>query len=511
MRRAPVFPGMTRHKARNRRTWRGLSTLSNMRHKRAGLVPVALSLAAMLACAINPVTHRTELSLVSESQEVAMGREADKEIVATMGLYDDRRAQEYVAALGRKLAAKSERPNLPWTFRVVDDPVVNAFAIPGGFVYVTRGLMTHLTSEAELAAVMGHEIGHVTAKHSVSQMSRAQLAQIGLGVGSILDPRIGQAAGALSQGLGLLFLKFGRDDERQADDIGLRYLVNAGYDPRPMADVFDMLQRVSAAQGSGRVPNWMSTHPAPEDRRAWAAAKIQGLNRDFGNAINGREPYLAVIDGMTYGEDPRNGYFRGDTFVHPALRFRIDFPAGWAKANRADSVGATNPDNNATIRLMSAPETSPDAAADAFFSKAQGVQASPSVRDDANGLHAVSRQFSAPTAQTPVSGIARFVGLDGKVYSILGYGTETGWRTHRSPIGRSLESFQRLTDPKILAVQPWRIELVTLDQPLTPQEFVSRYPGPATPSQVALVNRLGASGRVPAGPGAKRIVGEKLP
>ena len=465
---------------------------------------------ALIACAINPVTHKSELSLISEDQEIEMGRQSDKEVVATMGLYDDPRAQAYVATLGKKLAAKSERPNLPWTFRVIDDPVVNAFAIPGGFVYVTRGLMTHLNSEAELAAVMGHEIGHVTAKHSVSQMSRAQLAQLGLGIGSVLDPRVGQAAGILSQGVGLLFLKFGRDDERQADDIGLRYMVNAGYDPRPMADVFDMLGRVSASQSGGRVPNWLSTHPAPEDRRAWAAAKIAALGIDPSKTTLGREPYLAVVDGMAFGQNPRQGYFKGDAFVHPELRFRIDFPAGWSKVNGADSVSAGNPDQNAIIRLRLAQAATPDAAADAYFREAQGVQANGAVRDDANGLHAVRREFAAPSAQTPVVGVARFVELDGKVYSIVGFGTDAGWRAQRGAITRSQASFQRLTDPAVLGVQPWRIAVVTTTQALTPEQFAAQYPGPAPAAELALINHLDASGRIPAGP-AKRIVGEKLP
>ena len=142
------------------------------------------------ACATNPVTGKKQLSLVSESQEIAMGQEADKEVAAAYGLYPDDRLQQYVHALGTRIAAKTERPNLPWTFRVVDDAAVNAFATPGGFVYVTRGILTYLNSEAELATVLGHEIGHVTARHAVSQMSQQQLAQIGLVAGTVLSPQV---------------------------------------------------------------------------------------------------------------------------------------------------------------------------------------------------------------------------------------------------------------------------------------------------------------------------------
>jgi len=142
----------------------------------------------VVACATNPVTGKRQLALISEAQEIEMGRQADKDVVASIGLYPDESMQRYVQALGARLAATTERPDLPWTFRVVDDAAVNAFAIPGGFIYVTRGIMTHLNSEAELAAILGHEIGHVTARHSVSQMSQQQLAQVGVAAGRHTTP-----------------------------------------------------------------------------------------------------------------------------------------------------------------------------------------------------------------------------------------------------------------------------------------------------------------------------------
>src|SRR3989442_524033 len=169
--------------------------------------------AVALGCAVNPATGSRQLMLVSESQEISMGREYDEEVVASIGLYPT-----------------SERPNLPWSFRVVDDPVVNAFALPGGFIYVTRGILAYLNSEAELAGVVGHEIGHVTARHSASQMTKQQLAQVGLVVGSIASSEFGRYAGLASQALGVLFLKYSRDNERQADDLGLRYMLRVNCD-----------------------------------------------------------------------------------------------------------------------------------------------------------------------------------------------------------------------------------------------------------------------------------------
>src|SRR5215217_2729298 len=166
--------------------------------------------AGLLSCARNPVTGKSELALVSESQEIQMGKQAAQEVAQTIGLYNDPKLEAYVAGIGKRMAAASERPNLPWEFHVVDDASVNAFALPGGFIYVTRGLLGAINDEAELATVVGHEIGHVTHRHSVEQMSKAQLAQLGLGLGSVFSPQIAQFAGVASQGLQLLFLKYGR-------------------------------------------------------------------------------------------------------------------------------------------------------------------------------------------------------------------------------------------------------------------------------------------------------------
>ena len=195
-------------------------------------------------CSTNPATGESHLNLIGEQQEIAMGQQANKDIVASMGLYPDSGLQKYVGDLGARLAASSERPNLPWKYQVVDDPVVNAFAVPGGFIYVTRGILTYLNNEAELAGVMGHETGHVTAEHSVNQMSTQQLMQLGLGIGALLKPEWAAKYGQLaSLGLQLLTLKFSRDDESQADELGLRYMQRLNQDPREMADVMTMLDQ----------------------------------------------------------------------------------------------------------------------------------------------------------------------------------------------------------------------------------------------------------------------------
>src|SRR5438552_8404412 len=191
-------------------------------------------------CARNPVTGKHEIVLVSESQEAAMGAQSHQQVRQEYGFVDNPNLQRYVQSLGNKLTAVSHRPALDWHFTVVNSPVVNAFAIPGGYVYLTRGILAYLNNEAELAGVMGHEIGHVTARHSVRQMTREQLAQIGLGVGSVLSPTFGQFGNLAQSSAGLLFLRFSRDDEREADRLGVEYAARAAYDPREVSNFFDV-------------------------------------------------------------------------------------------------------------------------------------------------------------------------------------------------------------------------------------------------------------------------------
>src|SRR5438128_2797835 len=366
-------------------------------------------------CAVTPATGSRQLMLISESQEIAMGRDYDKEVVASIGLYPDSALQRWIQQFGARLAATSERPNLPWSFRVVDDPVVNAFALPGGFIYVTRGILAHLNSEAELAGVVGHEVGHVTARHSVSQLSKQQLAQIGLAVGTIANPDFERFAGLASAGLGVLFLKYSRDAERQADDLGLRYMRRANYDPREMPHVFEMLTRVSQAQGGGRVPEWLATHPDPENRRGRIEQEIAALPQDFSGAAVNRDTYLRRLDGLVFGNNPREGYFKDNHFFHPELRFRLTFPEGWTSSNGRQAVVAVSPEKDAAVELSVAKERTMDAAANAFLPQ-RGFTSGYPARTIVGGLPAVSAPFAAATENGALRGTALFVGHVGPVY-----------------------------------------------------------------------------------------------
>ncbi|RYY68894.1 MAG: peptidase M48, partial [Chitinophagaceae bacterium] len=190
---------------------------------------VAATVFAINSCAKNPVTGKRQVVFTSEAQEIAMGQEADPQIIAQYGLYEDSTLQRFINEKGKAMAAISHRPNLQYHFRVVDSDILNAFAVPGGYVYFTRGIMAHFNNEAEFAGVLGHEIGHITARHTVVQQSKQVFGQLGLIAGMIIKPELGQFAEQASQGLGLLFLKFGRDAERQSDQLGVEYSSKINY------------------------------------------------------------------------------------------------------------------------------------------------------------------------------------------------------------------------------------------------------------------------------------------
>lgn len=483
-----------------------------MTRRFAVTVPCLVLLGVAANCARNPVTGKNELALVSESQEIQMGKEAAQQVQASIGLVDDPALQQYVSNIGMKMAAQSERPELPWEFHVVDDAAVNAFALPGGFIYVTRGLLAAITNEAELASVLGHEIGHVTARHSVQQISKAQLAQLGLGLGSILSSDIAQFAGLASQGLGILFLKYGRDAENQADELGFRYALNQNYDVREMDDVFQTLQRESElAGGGGRLPEWLSTHPNPENRVEKTQARLDTLHKDLSNSIRNEALYLQRIEGLTYGDDPRQGFFEGSTFYHPDMRFQLRFPEGWKTQNTPSAVVAVSPQQDAIVQLGLAGQTPPRQAAQQFLSQ-QGVQAGDASTASVNGNPAATSYFRAQTQQGVVQGIVAFISYGGQTFGILAYTGQGRLQQYDGTFRQSIGSFSQLRNQAALDVKPNRIQVVRLPREMTLQQFDQQYPSNVPIEELAVINQLeGPDSVIPAGRMVKRVTGGTVP
>ncbi len=464
--------------------------------------PLSLALVAALAwaCATNPATGRRQLSLVSEQQEIAMGREGAQEASAALGLYDNRGLGTYVNTIGQRLAASAERTNLPWSFQIADDPAVNAFALPGGFIYVTRGLVTTVNSEAELAAVIGHEIGHVTARHSVSQMTKQTLASAGLGLGVLLRPNL-RALGQIGQaGLALLMLKYSRDDENQADELGLRYMRRVGYPEVAMAEVMRTLERVSATASGGRLPGWLSTHPSPESRLRRIRGEIGDQSVAGGLGMR-RDVYLRQIDGAVYGSDLRQGFFKGTTFYQPEMAFVIDFPAGWVTSNTRQSVGAQSSRGDAAVTVMVAGGGSPADAARAFFSQ-PGVQSGRTRRGNI-------QEFGAAAGDVPVTGLVAFVAHGSSVLRLLAYAASSEWSGYDSLLENAIGSFRQLTDRRYLNAQPMRIKVVSLPGPTPVDRLAGRERSPLAAREIALINGVAEGASLQRGL-AKTVVGDDV-
>jgi predicted Zn-dependent protease len=445
-------------------------------------------------CVRNPVTGKREIVLVSESQEVAMGQSSDPQIRQEYGVVDSPALQNYVRTMGGKLVAVSHRPGLDWHFTVVDSPVVNAFAIPGGYVYLTRGILAYLGSEAELAGVMGHEIGHVTARHSVRQMTRTQLAQIGLGVGGIVSPTFGQLGNLAESSLGLLFLRFSRDDEREADRLGVEYAAKAHYDPREVSNFFDVLGRLSSAGDRQTIPGWLSTHPDPPERvqatRAMAQQWIQTLSLSGETMAINHDTHFRNVDGLVFGNDPREGFSEGTRFYHPVLQFQIDFPPGWQVENTRIAVLALAPQQAAQMQLKQAdvpPGTTPVQYARMLASLGYVPQRSEETVIHGNpafiGLYAIR------SGSGTVAALAAFIEYRNRLYELIGVTPD--FRRYSAALEQSIRSFEQVTDQRILRAQPDRVRIYAAQEGDTLMKIAQRLNNPrVNADELAILNRV---------------------
>ena len=470
------------------------------RGSRCRLAP-ALSAALLLAaCATNPVTGGREFALMTEGREISIGEDADAQIREQMGVYDSPALQAYVADLGHRLAALSHRRYLPWQFTVIDSPAVNAFALPGGYIYLTRGILAYLGDEAELAGVLGHEIGHVTARHSVQAYSRATGAQFGLLLGQIFVPpmRSNPYGGpgvmdAAASGLGLLLLKFGRDDEIQADRLGAEYAASGGWHPQGVAGMLSTLGRINELGDRRGVPNWLATHPEPTARVAEVAPVVDRLleTADASGLRVDRSGYLERIVGLRFGDNPEEGIARGHAFVHPVWRFGIEFPEGWDIRNSDAAVVASQPGRDGYMLLQLAEEEQPSTLA-AIAERdtprdARNVSASSS---RINGLDAHIQSYQRDLDNAGAVMVrAAYVRHDGRVYVLGAVVPVADYTRVEREVDRSIRSFRALSAEEAARILPHEIALYEAAEGDTWQRIAQHAGGELVPAAtLAIMN-----------------------
>lgn len=464
--------------------------------------PLALIL-LFSSCARNPVTGKRQVVLMSEAQELSMGQEADPQIIQQFGLYEDANLQSFINQKGQEMVAVSHRNNIKYQFRIVDSDVLNAFAVPGGFVYFTRGIMAHFNNEAEFAGVLGHEIGHITARHSVAQQRNAILGQLGLIAGIVIAPGLAQFAEPASQGLGLLLLKFGRDAERESDELGVEYSTKIGYDAQQMANFFNTLERKSG--GQQELPDFLSTHPNPGDRNVTVgklAAEWKQKQNLTDPKIN-RDAYLKRIDGLIYGEDPKGGYLENSVFYHPVLKFQFNTPSGWAYQNSPQQVQIAPKDGKAVMIMTLGQGKTVQEAASAVMQQYK-LQALESSEVTVNGLRALAvvadQQPQQQGQAASVRTLSYFIEYGGNIYHLLGVSSIADFNVYSSFFNSTMQSFRQLTDPSKINKKADRVRIKTVGAPATLEQAFRQFKVPDNRfEEIAILNGMKLTDRVTQG------------
>lgn len=478
------------------------------------LVSALIAASGCVTIQTSPVSGNKRVYGYTWQQELEIGKEADSEIIAQYGIYDDPELTEYVDRLGQELLEVShfnredtpaEYRNTPFTFRVLNSPVVNAFALPGGYVYVTRGLLSHLDNEAQLMVVLGHEIGHVAARHASQRAADQQFGQLAVIGSAIIGESLGYDGGQILQLSGttaqLLFLRYGRDDERESDRLGVEYSAMEGYEAAEGGKFFTSLKRISEKAGFD-IPSHLSSHPDPGEReenipRLAAEWESEGYEQTIIN----RDEFLNMIDGLMYGENPREGYVDGNTFYHPELKFQFAVPAGFSVANQPSAVILYNEAQNAITQFTIDGENSnPKSSVNAFTSQ-EGINLENQNEIVVNGYSGHTALVNTTTQDgTPVKIQVSAVSYDGNVYRFLSYTTSDQFSTYANDFSSVFTSFDAVDDPAVLNVQPMRIRLERVRQGGVFSELIPQnLPRGVDPLDVAILNQVNLDDRIERG------------
>jgi predicted Zn-dependent protease len=461
--------------------------------------------AATMGCTsdIVPATGERRYVGFSWDEEVKLGQRASKDVAATFGIYRDAQLQRYLEDVGQRVLARSHlrRPGTdeqfrrtPVTFQILDSPIINAMALPGGYIYVTRGMLAHLNNEDQLAVVLAHEIGHVTARHAARQTWQQQIGQglllggavLGQSVLGLPAQQLLSLGGAAAQ---LLFLRYSREDELEADRLGVEYSSLAGYDAQQVTAFFGSLARIQEKEGQG-LPNFLSTHPDPGDRVA-RIRQLSAKERAPSMPAENVARYLNTIEGSVFGEDPRQGFVEGNVFYHPDLRFQFPVPRGFRVVNQPTQVVMVESKQRAMLGFTSAGERSLDAAA-AKFLQQPGLKVLERTRQRSGELPAIAAVADGKMENGQIARIlAYFVQYRDQVFHFAGYTSPEAFRSFESTFLQTMLGFGELRDPRMLQRQPVRLGLLRVDRPGAFRSFIpTKLPPEIKPEDLAILNQV---------------------
>lgn len=463
----------------------------------------------------SPVTGTKRAYAYSWQQEVELGRDVDGEIVSQFGLYDDPAISEYFTQISsvilenshmRREGTPKKFRNTEFTFRVLDSPVVNAFALPGGFVYVTRGLMAHLNNEAQLAVVIGHEIGHVAARHASQRGLQQTIGQAVAVGGAIIGQEFLGLSGEnilnlSSQAAQLIFLSYSRDHERESDRLGVEYAAMTGYDAAEGADFFTSLKRLSEKSGGG-VPTLLSSHPDPGEREKTIPEKAEEWRQQgYEQTILNKDEYLQLLDEMVFGENPRDGFERDGRFYHPNMEFQFPVPSGWNLINQPSQVVMVSPEEKAVsiFRIDNEAETARQSV--------QNFLANNEIEADNQGSTRSSRRYDAYEAEFSVQQESQTLGVHlyaveykGTIYTFLSYSSENDFPEYKPVFKETGAAFDRLTDRSILNINPVTIQTRrTSGEEVFSRLLPAELPMNIDREKVAILNQVHLDDVIPAG------------
>lgn len=468
---------------------------------RSGLLPGTAALAALCVlaagCAMNPVSKRPELTLVSVEQEKEIGSKAAAEVEEQMGLADTPSFTPYLESLGRRLAEQSPRQDVTHQFHVVDMSEPNAFALPGGFVYVSRGLLALANSEDELAGVVGHEIGHVAARHTVQRISKqgpfAVIFGIASGITGIVSPTVGHIIGGVGDlAQGLVFSPYSRGQESEADRVGQEMAARAGWEPAALGAFLATLEKdVELHMKEPRKPSFFDSHPATPDRVAKTTAHAKELKRaDRAPISPSRDAFLARLDGVVVGQRAENGILVGSRFLHPELNFFVQFQEKWTNENSPKRLASAAPDGEAAVVVGTAGKGTDPLDGARALEKA--------LKTDIVSKTASFTIGELPAARTRIPGGGgtdleiTWIAYGGTIYQLVGLAPDRKFNQYKPVFDSVANSFRPLTPAERAGIKEKRLRLVKARAGETPETLAERVHSAWKADQIAVANGLAA-------------------